>query len=222
MVPSAFSLAVTFPALPSVRDVTKNVEDVFRVNDVILDEVTTYVLYLWLVDADGVNKSAIYPLTFTTDDETPPEFNVDPTAVCTGDLGHIGVACAESRGRVVRGREGDDLGGAALIPGVYQDGGQIVGAAGGQAGDLGGGLLIALGYLQRITRLEVNAPGCVVEMLPDEIVIRPGITAIINGEEMDSVAAEESSKEPMIAGPGPRGYCPQYRRWYARWYCRSR
>ncbi len=62
-----------------VRDVTKNVEDVFRVNDVILDEVTTYVLYLWLVDADGVNKSAIYPLTFTTDDETPPEFIVDPT-----------------------------------------------------------------------------------------------------------------------------------------------
>lgn len=62
-----------------VRDVTKNVEDVFRVNDVILDEVTTYVLYLWLVDADGVNKGAIVPLTFTTDDETPPEFIVDPT-----------------------------------------------------------------------------------------------------------------------------------------------
>ena len=36
-----------------------------------------------------------------------------------------------------------------------------------------------------VTRLEVNAPGCVVEMLPDEIVIRPGITAEIHGEEMD-------------------------------------
>ena len=63
-----------------VRDVQKNVEDTFRVNDVILDEVTTYVLYLWLEDADGANKSAISSLTFTTDDETPPEFIIDPSA----------------------------------------------------------------------------------------------------------------------------------------------
>ena len=61
-----------------VRDVTKNVEDTFRVNDVILDEQTTYVLYLWLTDADGVNKGKIDSLKFTTDDETPPEFIVDP------------------------------------------------------------------------------------------------------------------------------------------------
>ena len=60
-----------------VRDVTKNKEDAFRVNDTILDEVTNYVLYLWLTD--GVNKSAIVKLTFKTDDETPPEFIVDPT-----------------------------------------------------------------------------------------------------------------------------------------------
>ena len=62
-----------------VRDVQKNVEDTFRVNDVILDEQVNYVLYLWLVDADGANKSPITSLTFTTDDETPPEFIVDPS-----------------------------------------------------------------------------------------------------------------------------------------------
>ncbi|MCI9432212.1 MAG: S-layer homology domain-containing protein [Oscillospiraceae bacterium] len=62
-----------------VRDVKKNVEDAFRVNDVILDETTNYVLYLWLVDADGVNKGKIVTLKFTTDDETPPEFIQDPT-----------------------------------------------------------------------------------------------------------------------------------------------
>ena len=56
-----------------VRDVKKNVEDAFRVNDVILEEETTYVLYLWLTDADGVNKSKITTLKFTTDDDTPPD-----------------------------------------------------------------------------------------------------------------------------------------------------
>lgn len=66
-----------------VRDVKKNVEDAFRVNDVILDETANYVLYLWLVDADGVNKGKIVPLKFTTDDETPPEFISGPTQVKT-------------------------------------------------------------------------------------------------------------------------------------------
>ncbi len=54
-----------------------------------------------------------------------------------------------------------------------------------------------------IEHLIVNAPGCEVEMLPDKITIRPGITAIINGEEMDSVAAEESSMEPLILAGYP-------------------
>ncbi len=66
-----------------VRDVKKNVEDAFRVNDVILDETTNYVLYLWLVDADGVNKGKITPLKFTTDDETKPWFVAGPTQVKT-------------------------------------------------------------------------------------------------------------------------------------------
>ena len=54
-----------------------------------------------------------------------------------------------------------------------------------------------------VGKLVVNAPGCVVEMLPDEIEIRPGITAEINGEEMDSVAAQESSEEPQILAGYP-------------------
>lgn len=59
-----------------VQDVKKNIDDAFRVNDVILDETTTYVLYLWLTD--GVNSSAIISLTFTTDDETRPTFIIKP------------------------------------------------------------------------------------------------------------------------------------------------
>ena len=54
-----------------------------------------------------------------------------------------------------------------------------------------------------IEHLIVNAPGCEVEMLPDQITIRPGITAIIAGEEMDTVAAEESSMEPLILAGYP-------------------
>lgn len=55
-----------------------------------------------------------------------------------------------------------------------------------------------------VTRLEVNAPGCVVEMLPDEIVIRPGITAEIHGEEMDSSSADEFRLEPLILSGYPK------------------
>ena len=60
-------------------DVTKNVETIFGVNDVTLEEQTTYDLYLWLVDADGMNKGAITKLSFTTSDETPPYFTMAPT-----------------------------------------------------------------------------------------------------------------------------------------------
>ena len=63
-----------------VMDVTKNVETIFGVNDVTLEEQTTYDLYLWLVDADGMNKGAVTKLSFTTKDETPPYFVVPPNA----------------------------------------------------------------------------------------------------------------------------------------------
>ena len=62
-----------------VMDVTKNVEAIFGVNDVTLEEQTTYDLYLWLVDADGMNKGAVTKLSFTTSDETPPYFTMAPT-----------------------------------------------------------------------------------------------------------------------------------------------
>lgn len=52
-----------------------------------------------------------------------------------------------------------------------------------------------------IDHLNVNAPGSKVEMLPDTITIRPGISADIAGESMDSAAAAESSADPkLLAG----------------------
>lgn len=54
------------------QSVTKNVTIPINVNNVALDEKTEYVLYLWLVDHDGAQKSAVVPVRFTTPDETPP------------------------------------------------------------------------------------------------------------------------------------------------------
>lgn len=55
-----------------------------------------------------------------------------------------------------------------------------------------------------ISHLTVNAPGSTVPMLPDQITIRPGITANVSGEEMDSTAAAESSADPRLLGGYPR------------------
>lgn len=52
--------------------------------------------------------------------------------------------------------------------------------------------------------LNVNAPGCVVEMLPDIIHIRPGITADIDGIIMDSTLGEQMSDFPRILSGYPR------------------
>lgn len=54
-----------------------------------------------------------------------------------------------------------------------------------------------------IEKLNVNAGGCTVSMLPDEITIRPGITANIDGEVMDSQAAAESSADPRLSAGYP-------------------
>ncbi|MGN8969009.1 S-layer homology domain-containing protein [Intestinimonas sp. HCP28S3_D6] len=52
-----------------------------------------------------------------------------------------------------------------------------------------------------IANLTVNADGSTVSMLPDQIVVRPGVTATIDGEQMDSAAAAESSADPrLLAG----------------------
>ncbi len=52
-----------------------------------------------------------------------------------------------------------------------------------------------------IGHMNVNAPGSSCTILPDTIVVRPGIDANIHGEVMDSVAAQESSSDPrLLAG----------------------
>lgn len=55
-----------------------------------------------------------------------------------------------------------------------------------------------------IGTLRVNAPGCIVEMLPDIIIIRPGITANIAGIVMDSTLAEQMTDSPRILSSYPR------------------
>ncbi len=67
---------------------TKNEPDTFYVNDVELEELKTYDLYLWLTDADAGLNSTVRRLSFTTVDKTPPEWVNDlrvnreqPTAI---------------------------------------------------------------------------------------------------------------------------------------------
>ena len=55
-----------------------------------------------------------------------------------------------------------------------------------------------------IGHLTVNAPGSTVTMLPDQITIRPGVEATIDGEKMDSEAAAES----VLGGPTAAGGLP--------------
>lgn len=60
-------------------DVTKNTPYTFEANNVPLEELETYDLYLWLTDVDGAQSSSVKKLTFTTVDRTPPIFNTEPT-----------------------------------------------------------------------------------------------------------------------------------------------
>jgi hypothetical protein len=55
-----------------VVDVVKNTTTPFWVNDVPLEELASYDLYLWLTDYDGVKSSAVTKVSFTTVDGTPP------------------------------------------------------------------------------------------------------------------------------------------------------
>ena len=54
-----------------------------------------------------------------------------------------------------------------------------------------------------IEQLNINAPGCVVSMLPEHIYIRPGLTANIAGVIMDHLAAEEGSTDPRLLSGYP-------------------
>lgn len=55
-----------------------------------------------------------------------------------------------------------------------------------------------------IGTLNVSAPGVRTSMLPDEIIIRPGLTANIAGTTMDPKLAEESSSEPRLLAGYPK------------------
>ena len=61
------------------RDVTKNTAYSFDVNNVALEELESYDLYLWLTDVEGGQSSRVEKLTFTTVDRTPPKFNTNAT-----------------------------------------------------------------------------------------------------------------------------------------------
>ncbi|MGI5962424.1 MAG: S-layer homology domain-containing protein [Lawsonibacter sp.] len=60
-------------------DVQKNTPYTFDVNNVPLEELESYDLYLWLSDVEGGQSSAVKKLTFTTVDKTPPVFQTEPT-----------------------------------------------------------------------------------------------------------------------------------------------
>jgi len=55
-----------------------------------------------------------------------------------------------------------------------------------------------------VDRMNVNAAGSTSESLPHTITVRPGITAEIYGEEMDTVAAQESSADPRFISGYPK------------------
>ena len=61
------------------RDVTKNTASSFDVNNVALEELESYDLYLWLTDVEGGQSSRVEKLSFTTVDRTPPKFNTNAT-----------------------------------------------------------------------------------------------------------------------------------------------
>ena len=73
------SNAVTGNLGYGTMDVTKNTEYTFEANNVPLEELASYDLYMWLTDVDGGQSSAVKKLSFTTVDGTPPVFNTEPT-----------------------------------------------------------------------------------------------------------------------------------------------
>ena len=52
--------------------------------------------------------------------------------------------------------------------------------------------------------LNVNAEGCSTSMLPDKVNIRPGITANVHGETMDTTLGQEASSDPRILAGYPK------------------
>ena len=54
-----------------------------------------------------------------------------------------------------------------------------------------------------IADIQINSAGSSVAMLPDKVVIRPGLSGDVAGETMDTVAAQESSQDPKILAGYP-------------------
>lgn len=55
-----------------------------------------------------------------------------------------------------------------------------------------------------IAEVNINAAGAIVDILPDDINIRPGLEAEIAGEEMDTKDGDESSADPRILAGYPK------------------
>lgn len=55
-----------------------------------------------------------------------------------------------------------------------------------------------------IEHLVVNSAGSSATVLPDKITVRPGLTANVSGEKMDTVTAAESSEAPRLLSGFPR------------------
>lgn len=55
-----------------------------------------------------------------------------------------------------------------------------------------------------ISHLNINAAGSTVSMLPDTIYIRPGITGNVSNQNMDNIAAAESSEDPRLLAGYPK------------------
>ena len=82
-----------------------------------------------------------------------------------GDFGHIGVTGGEIGHGVVRRSKGDDLQRAPLLPRVHKDGGQVIGAVGGQAADFDAARLAGAGQAQGAALDNLGAVGRGVEQI---------------------------------------------------------
>ncbi|QHI71931.1 S-layer homology domain-containing protein [Aminipila terrae] len=56
----------------------------------------------------------------------------------------------------------------------------------------------------KIDEVSINANGCNISMLPDHIYIRPGVTAVVNGQTMTSVDAEANNADPEFMSGYPK------------------
>ncbi|MBE7004536.1 MAG: S-layer homology domain-containing protein [Ruminococcaceae bacterium] len=77
------------PIRSGVEDATKNRTSFIELEN--LEELTTYDIYLVLIDTDGSRSSAVQKLTFTTVDGKPPRFQYDTPAVTKEALTSLSV-----------------------------------------------------------------------------------------------------------------------------------